>query len=186
MENIGTFITNHLKAIVNTVGAFFGLVFGAVFSGFAWTPLHTTLVLFMVIDYVSGLFVAAVGKSPKSANGGLSSKAGFEGLIKKGFIIIFVLMGIALDVSLQQYHILPEQSCIFQTMIICLYIANEGLSILENATLLGMPIPAVLIKALEVMRDKASDTSGLEEALKEEKHTEEVVTDKNEPPDIAP
>ena len=108
--------------------------------------MHTILVIFMIVDYLSGVIVAAAGLSPKSDTGRLSSKVGFIGLAKKMFIILFVLLGAALDTALG--------ATVFQSMIICMYIANEGLSIIENASLLGVPIPKALKDALEIMRQK--------------------------------
>ena len=108
--------------------------------------MHTILVIFMVSDYISGVIVAALGLSPKTETGRLSSKVGFVGLGKKAFIILFVLLAAALDTALN--------ASIFQSMVLCMYIANEGLSIIENATILGVPVPKALRDALEIMRQK--------------------------------
>ena len=136
-----------IRKYVDLIGAAIGAALGAAFAGWSWTPMHKVLVIFMVVDYVSGFMVAALGLSPKSESGRLSSKAGFIGLAKKAFIVFFVLLGAALDSALG--------TTVIQSMIICMYIANEGLSIIENATLLGMPVPKALANALEVMREKS-------------------------------
>lgn len=136
-----------IRKIVDFIGAAIGAALGAAFAGWSWTPMHTVLVIFMLIDYASGVMVAALGLSPKSETGKLSSKAGFIGLAKKCFIVFFVLLGAALDSALG--------TTVIQSMIICMYIANEGLSIIENASLLGMPVPKALANALEVMKEKS-------------------------------
>ena len=130
-----------IKALAAVAGAVLGL-FGE------WTNLHTILVVLMLIDYVTGCVVAALGRSPKTESGGLSSKVGFVGLAKKGFIMAIVLLATMLD------RALGNTSLMFQSTALCYYIANEGLSILENAGLLGVPYPAKLRKALESLREK--------------------------------
>lgn len=140
---------DNIRKAADLFGAIIGAALGAAFAGWTWTPMHTVLVIFMAVDYISGVIVAALGLSPKSDTGKLSSKAGFIGLAKKAFIIFFVLLGAALDSALGV--------TVIQSMIICMYIANEGLSIVENASLLGMPVPKVLKDALEVMRQKSEE-----------------------------
>ena len=102
---------------------------------------------------------------------------GFIGLAKKMFIILFVLLGAALDTALG--------ASVFQSMIICMYIANEGLSIIENASLLGVPIPKALRDALEIMRQKGEgdkrDKVVARTAIIEENET---VGQKDKPPDV--
>ena len=137
---------DNIKRIVEVVGALIGAALGAAFEGWTWTPMHTILLIFMLTDYVSGVIVAALGLSPKTETGALSSKVGFIGLAKKTFILFFVLLAAALDSALH--------ASMFQSMVICMYIANEGLSVIENAAILGLPIPKVLREALEVMRKK--------------------------------
>ena len=122
---------------------------GAVLGRFReWTNLHTILVVLMLTDYVTGCVVAALGRSPKTESGGLSSKVGFIGLAKKGFIMAIVLLATMLD------RALGNTAMMFQTAALCYYIANEGLSILENAGLLGVPYPEKIRKALESLREK--------------------------------
>ena len=130
-----------IKALAAVAGAVLGL-FGE------WSNLHTILTVLMLTDYVTGCVVAALGRSPKTESGGLSSKVGFVGLAKKGFIMAIVLLATLLD------RALGNTSLMFQSAALCYYIANEGLSILENAGLLGVPYPAKLRKALESLREK--------------------------------
>lgn len=114
-----------------------------------WGVTLTVLAVMMGVDYLSGVIVAVAGRSPKTAEGGLSSKVGFIGLAKKGFIIIMVLMASLLD------RVIGTDGTMFRTMAVGYYIANEGLSVLENAALMGVPFPAKMKKALEILRDKS-------------------------------
>lgn len=113
-----------------------------------WNTMLTILVVMMATDYVSGWIVAWCGKSPKTEGGGLSSKAGFVGLAKKGFIMLLVLVATMLDKAI------GGGTSIFQSSLTLYYIANEGLSVLENAALLGVRFPDKLRKALETMREQ--------------------------------
>ena len=130
-----------LKALAAVAGAICGL-FGE------WTTMLTILVVVMAIDYISGVLVAACGKSPKTEAGGLSSKVGFIGIAKKGFIMLLVLLATMLDKAI------GNETMVFQTSLVFYYIANEGLSVLENAALMGLPFPEKLKKALETLREE--------------------------------
>lgn len=113
-----------------------------------WDVTLTVLAVMMAVDYISGVIVAACGRSPKTETGGLNSKVGFVGLAKKGFILLMVLVAAMLD------RVIGTDGTMFRSMAVGYYIANEGLSILENAALLGVPFPAKMRKALEILRDK--------------------------------
>lgn len=116
-----------------------------------WSVLMSVLAIVMVMDYISGVIVAACGKSPKTETGRLDSKVGFVGLAKKGFIIIIVLLATLLD------RAVGADTMAFQTAATCYYIANEGISIIENAGLMGMPVPSIVKKALEQIKDKSGE-----------------------------
>ena len=113
-----------------------------------WNVFLTVLAIMMLLDYVTGLIVAWRGKSPKSETGGVSSKVGFDGLIKKAFIMVVVLVATLLDTAI------GNATHVFQTAAVLYYIANEGISILENTALMGVQYPKFVIKALETMREK--------------------------------
>ena len=130
-----------LKLLAGAAGAVAGL-FGE------WTATLTILVAMMAVDYVSGVIVAACGRSPKTEAGGLSSKAGFVGIAKKGFIMLLVLLATLLD------RAVGNEAMVFRTSLVFYYIANEGLSVLENAALMGVPFPQKLKKALEALREE--------------------------------
>lgn len=119
-----------------------------------WDVTLTVLAVMMAVDYLSGIIVAAAGRSPKTEEGGLSSKVGFIGLAKKGFILLMVLVAAMLD------KMIGTDGAMFRTMAVGYYIANEGLSVLENAALLGVPFPEKMRKALEILRDKSGKDGG--------------------------
>lgn len=116
-----------------------------------WNIMLTLLAIAMVVDYVSGLIVAWAGKSPKSEGGGVSSAIGFQGLLKKATIMLIVLLATLLD------RALGAGTNIFQMAATFYYIANEGISILENAALMGVPFPPKIKEALEAMKTKGSE-----------------------------
>ncbi len=132
------------NAICTAIGMVGSLV-ASLFGG--WTASLTTLLIFMGIDYVSGLVVAGVfHNSPKTETGALESRAGFKGLIRKFMILLFVLIGYRLDVAVGTAYI-KDAVCIA-------FIANELLSIVENAGLMGIPIPAVITNAIDILKKK--------------------------------
>ena len=130
-----------VKAAGGLLGAAAGLLGG-------WDVTLTILATMMAADYASGLIVAACGRSPKTAQGGLSSKIGFVGLAKKGFMLLIVLLAALLD------RAAGTDRMVFRTAATCYYIANEGLSVLENAALMNVPVPKKLKAALEEMRER--------------------------------
>lgn len=134
-----------LKTLAAVAGAIAGL-FGE------WNTMLTVLVVVMAIDYISGVVVAIAGNSPKAENGGLSSKVGFKGLLKKGMIMLIVLLATLID------RAAGNATAVFQTAATCFYIANEGISILENAALMNVPIPQAIKSALDLMKKKGDNT----------------------------
>ena len=112
-----------------------------------WTAALSILAIMMGVDYITGVLVAITGRSPKTDGGGLSSKIGFIGIAKKGFIMLIVLVATQLD------RAIGNTALIFQTATVFYYIANEGLSILENAEAIGVPFPAFIRERLESMRE---------------------------------
>lgn len=103
------------------------------------------LVAFVVADYITGVMCAVVDKN-------LSSEVGFRGIFKK--IIIFILVGIG---SLLDTNIIGEGS-VMRTAVIFFYLSNEGVSLLENVTYLGLPVPDALRKVLLQLHDKEEDS----------------------------
>jgi toxin secretion/phage lysis holin len=108
-----------------------------------WDALIIALVAMVIIDYITGVIKAAV-------QGKLSSAVGFRGLLKKVAIFLLVAVGVMVD------RVIPATNEAVRSAVIFFYIANEGLSILENAGELGLPLPAALKKSLEKMKDKGT------------------------------
>lgn len=132
------------NALCTTIGMT-GSLIASFFGG--WTESLTTLLIFMLIDYITGLIVAGVfHKSQKTDSGALESRAGFKGLCRKGAILLFVLIGYRLDLAVGTTYI-RDAVCIA-------FIANELISIVENAGLMGVPVPGVITKAIDVLRNK--------------------------------
>lgn len=141
MEKINLFKANALGA----VGAIGGVV-ANMFGG--WTTDMQTLLIFMIIDYVTGFAVAAVfKKSKKTETGALQSNVGFKGLCKKCVELLFVLIAYRLDLTLGINYI--------KTAVVIAFIANESVSIIENAGLMGLPLPSVITKAIDVLKQKS-------------------------------
>ena len=143
-----------MKRITEALSAALGAVI-SFFTGLP--PVIWVLVAVMTLDYVTGLMCGALGKSPKTETGGLSSTAAFEGLLKKVLILCIVGLSALVD------HAIAVSAGIEMAAVTgacCLwFVASEGLSILENAAAMGVPIPKVLMKALEVVREKGEDSS---------------------------
>ena len=119
------------------------------------------LVLLMGLDYLSGVGVALLGKSPKSEGGALSSKAGFAGLARKAMILIVILLAAVVD------NLTGSAACTGAATMF--YMVNEALSILENAVLLGVPVPQKLMQELDV----AKQASGSKEETPDKEKTDE-------------
>ena len=135
-------MTNLKGFICAVFGAVGGLV-ARLFGG--WTEDMITLIAFMAVDFIMGLIVAGVfHKSNKSDNGNLSSRVGWKGLCKKGVTLLFVLIAHRLDVYLGIDYI--------KTATIIGFIIIEILSIVENAGLMGMPLPDVIVTGIEILK----------------------------------
>lgn len=144
---------NGLKTMICTGIGVVGSTVATAFGG--WDAAMITLVSMMVIDYLTGVLVAGVfHNSPKTENGALESKAGWKGLCRKGMTLLIVLVAARLDIILGTGFI--------RDAVIIGYIANETISIIENAGLMGVPIPEAIKKAIEVLQQKGENdgTSG--------------------------
>ncbi|MGN0518129.1 MAG: holin family protein [Acutalibacteraceae bacterium] len=135
-----------MKETICTILGAIGSGIAAVFGG--WDAALLTLIIFMAIDYITGLIVAGVfHKSNKSNSGALQSHAGFKGLCKKGAVLLIVLVAARLDITIGTTYI-RDAVCIA-------YIANEAISIIENVGLMGVPMPQVILKAIDVLKNKS-------------------------------
>ena len=138
------------NAICTTAGAIGGVI-ASLFGG--WDAGLATLVMFMAIDYVSGLVVAGVfHNSKKTTSGALESKAGWKGLCRKGMSLLFVLIAYRLDLAIGSNYI--------RAAVIIGFIVNETISIVENAGLMGVPLPEVINKAIDILTSKSEEKGG--------------------------
>ena len=138
------------NAICTTAGAIGGVI-ASLFGG--WDAGLATLVMFMAIDYVSGLVVAGVfHNSKKTTSGALESKAGWKGLCRKGMSLLFVLIAYRLDLAIGSNYI--------RDAVIIGFIVNETISIVENAGLMGVPLPKVINKAIDILTSKCEEKGG--------------------------
>ncbi|MEG0764608.1 MAG: phage holin family protein [Pseudoflavonifractor sp.] len=141
-----------VKTAALAVLAAVGSVASAALGG--WDAALQTLLIFMATDCATGLMVAGVFKrSGKSEGGRLDSRAGFKGLCKKGAELILVLVAVRLDGLLGDAQYARMAVMLF-------FIGNEGLSVLENLGLMGVPYPAFIRNALEVMREQGDKGQG--------------------------
>lgn len=127
------------KSILAAIGAAISYLFGG------WSTALQTLLVFVVIDYLTG--VLASGKQ-----GELSSKAGLKGIGRKCMIFMFVSMGHMADLHLSDGH-----AHLFRDGVITFFIANEALSITENAGKMGVPIPEPIRRAVEIFKEKGGN-----------------------------
>lgn len=129
---------------------------GAVISFFVGLPpIIWILVGVESMDYITGLICGFMGVSPKTETGGLSSNAAFKGLLKKVLILLVVGLAALVDKAVGQ---IANIEMVAVTGATCLwFVASEGLSVLENAAAMGVPIPKVLLIALEIIRRQGED-----------------------------
>ena len=123
-----------MKNFIEAVQYAFAAVMGG-FDGFLYA-----LIVFVVVDYLTGIMAAILNKR-------LSSEVGFHGIFKKVVIFALVAVGHIVDT-----HVIQNGSVI-RTAVIFFYLSNEGISILENASLIGLPVPQKLKDVLEQLRD---------------------------------
>lgn len=136
---------SEMKAAVLGAAAVIGGAIGSLLGGM--DAALQTLLIFMGVDYVTGLVVAGVfGTSDKSDSGRLDSHAGWKGLCRKGVTLLVVLVAAQLDTVLGM--------TIVRDAAIYAFIANESISIIENAGLMGIPIPQTVMHAIETLQNK--------------------------------
>ena len=130
-------IWNTIQFTLAAAGGFCGWFFGGA-DGFMYA-----LIAFVVIDYITGVMCAI-------ANHTLSSEVGFKGICRK--VLIFLLVGIA---NILDIHVIGSGS-VLRTAVIFFYISNEGVSLLENAAHLGLPVPEKIKTVLEQLHDRST------------------------------
>ena len=116
-----------------------------------WDIFLKALVMFMLIDYLTGMAVALVfHKSRKTKNGGASSEVGFKGIVKKLCIFLLIALAVRVD-SITGTNYVRNAANFF-------FIGNEGLSVIENIGLMGVRYPMFLKKAIETLKEKGEET----------------------------
>lgn len=128
--------------IIKTVTSVAGTVVTGLFGG--WDIALKLLILFMAIDYVTGLIKGRLENN-------LKSEIGFDGILRKSTILLVLIVGVSLD------RLINSGSWIFRTLVCFFYIGNEGLSILENVAAIGIPLPDGLKSALAQLKENKKD-----------------------------
>ncbi len=155
----------NICTIIGVVGGFFAALVGG------WDSALTTLIIFMAVDFVTGFITAAMGKSKHSDTGRLNSKAGWVGLAKKFSVVLMVVVAVRIDILLGTTYI-RDATCIG-------FCVNELLSIVENASLMGIPFPDAIKKAIDVLQKKAGRADDAAQDMLEEIDEKENKKDGN-------
>ena len=149
---------DEISTIAGLIGGFIATLLGG------WDSALITLVIFMAIDFTTGLIAAALGKSKHSWTGRLSSKAGWYGLAKKFCTLLIIVVAVRIDILIGTTYV-RDATCIG-------FCVNELLSIVENTSLMGVPYPDAIKKAIDVLQKKAGkmneDASDILDALDDE------------------
>lgn len=131
---------NATGAVIGTIGSLIvGLLGG-------WSEGLQVLCIFMLIDFTTGIITALLGKSHKTTTGTLGSNAIFKGVAKKIFMLLMVVVGAQLDLITGASYI--------RDAVVIAYIVTECISIIENAGLIGVPIPKVITKVIDILKQK--------------------------------
>jgi len=134
------------KDVLSTIGGLFWGVIAMAFGG--WSEGLTTLLILMIVDYLSGLVVAGLFQaSPKTETGGLESRAGWKGLARKVATLLIVMVAYRIDVALGTNYLMNAA--------VIGFIMNELISLVENAGLMGIPMPKAITKAIDILTTKA-------------------------------
>ena len=136
----GDWMKENICTIVGVLGGFVAMLLGG------WDTALITLVIFMAVDFITGIIGAALGKSKHSWTGHLSSKAGWYGLAKKFCTLLIIVVAVRVDILIGTTYV-RDATCIG----FCL---NELLSIVENTSLIGIPYPEAIKKGIEVLQKK--------------------------------
>ena len=138
----------NIKNSVCVFAGMVGAVLSSLFGGFG-TDLKTLIILLM-IDYITGVIVAVVFcNSNKTENGGASSTIGWRGIFKKVATLFVVMLAYRIDLTLGTNYI--------KSGVTVAYICNEAISITENVGLMGVPLPNVVVKAIELLKKDKND-----------------------------
>lgn len=147
-----------MKDVLCTILGLIGAGVAKIFGG--WSDGLTTLLIFMGVDYVTGLLLGALGKSKKTESGTLSSGACWRGLIKKGVTLLIILVACRLDLLIGTSYI--------RDAAVIAFCVSEVISIVENAGIMGVPIPAVITKAIDTLKKEDGEIIPTDPESKEE------------------
>ena len=143
MEDLKIYVCSAIGFVGGTIVSLLG----------GWDSALATLICCIVLDYLTGLIVAGVfNNSNKTETGALESRAGRKGLYRKIMIVLLVGLAYRLDLLLGTDYI--------RYTVIIGFISNEVLSLIENAGLMGVPIPNVIKRAVDVLKNKESNKNG--------------------------
>ena len=158
MKDGGMKMKEQISTIAGIVGGFIAMLLGG------WDSAMITLVIFMAIDFTTGMIAAALGKSKHSWTGRLSSKAGWYGLAKKFCTLLIIVAAVRIDILIGTTYV-RDATCIG-------FCVNELLSIIKNTSLMGVPYPDAIKKAIDVLQKKAGkmneDASDILDAIDED------------------
>ena len=136
----------NILGILGIIGAAFASMLGG------WDAGLVTLLIFMGIDYITGVMIAALfKKSKKSKSGGLNSLVGWQGLARKCMTLLFVLIAHRLDLLVGTTYI--------RDAVVIAFCANELISIVENAGIMGLPVPAAIVNVIDILNRKETETN---------------------------
>lgn len=134
-------IWKNLTGVLFSAGTYLGYLLGG------WDTALGIMFIFMGVDYLTGILAAFRGSSDNTPGGGFSSRAAFVGITRKMVMLLIIMLASALDRLLGTQGVCRIASIGF-------YVANEGMSIVENAAKVGVPFPQALLRVLEALREK--------------------------------
>ena len=137
---------NYLSLVIGTISTFIANLYGG------WSNGLTTLVIFMIIDYITAIVQGIMGKSLKTENGKLNSGVGFKGLFKKIMILLMVLVGHRIDITFNFSYV--------KDVITLSYICNEFISIVENLTFIGLDKLPIFDKVAKIIKKEVAENEG--------------------------
>lgn len=137
---------NYLSLAIGTISTFIANLYGG------WSNALTTLVIFMIIDYITAIVQGIMGKSLKTENGKLNSSVGFKGLFKKIMILLMVLVGHRIDITFNFSYV--------KDVITLSYICNEFISIVENLTFIGLDKLPIFDKVAKIIKKEVTENEG--------------------------
>lgn len=126
---------NWLSLSLAAIGTFLNYFFGG------WDIVLIVLIAFIVLDYMTGIINAIIDKS-------LSSEVGAKGIAKKALIIVVLIVAVLLD------RLINDDTWVFRTIVCYFYIANEGISLIENVARMGVPVPQKIVDILAQIKNK--------------------------------